>query len=96
MIRKSINNLFFNRKLLNFAMLNETFNSQKPPQKIPEINQVKKDWNDFTQGYRKIDLGPQTFYYSFLTLMNLQSAKNVLEVACGTGRLLPVAVGLKS
>jgi len=28
--------------------------------------------------------------------MNLQNAKNVLEVACGTGRLLPVAVGLKN
>lgn len=41
-------------------------------------------------------MGPQTFYYSLLTLMNLQQAKNILEVACGTGRLLPVAVGLKS
>ena len=41
-------------------------------------------------------MGPQTFFYSFLTLMDLKNAKNVLEVACGTGKLLPVAIGLKN
>lgn len=42
-----------------------------------------------------MDMGPQTFYYSLLTLMNIQNAGNILEVACGTGRLIPVAVMLK-
>lgn len=72
------------------------FGTQKPGVKIPDIIQVKKDWNQFSDGYSKLDMGPQTFYYSLLSLMNIQNAKNVLEVACGTGRLLPVTTMLKN
>ncbi len=57
---------------------------------------MKKDWNEFSDGYNKFDMCPQTFYYSHLTLMDLQRSKNVLEVACGTGKLLPIAVILKN
>jgi ubiquinone/menaquinone biosynthesis C-methylase UbiE len=41
-------------------------------------------------------MGPQTFYYSFISLMNLKNAKNILEVACGSGKLLPLAIMLKN
>lgn len=72
------------------------FTSTKRISKVPEIKEVKSEWNDFAEGYSKFDLGPQTFYYSLLTLMNLQNSKNVLEVACGCGKLLPVAIMLKN
>ncbi len=70
--------------------------SKKIKPKVPEIHEVKKQWNDFADGYNKFDMGPQTFYYSFISLMNLKNAKNILEVACGSGKLLPLAIMLKN
>jgi len=40
-------------------------------------------------------MAPQTFYYSLLTLMQIPKAKNILEIACGNGKLLPIALMLK-
>lgn len=41
------------------------------------------------------DLAPQTFYYSLSSLMQLHKAENILEVACGTGKLLSFAMDRK-
>ena len=96
MIGKNLARSIFRNTLFNQYKMIRVFSSQKPPRKIPQIKDVKKDWNEFSDEYSKIDLGPQTFYYSLLTLMNMQNAKNVLLVACGTGKLLPIAVMLKN
>ena len=37
----------------------------------------------------------QTFYYSLVHMMELDKAEHILEVACGTGKLLPLAMSLK-
>ena len=42
------------------------------------------------------DLGPQTFFYSLIANTHIWEAKNILEVACGTGKLLPIALQLKN
>ena len=78
MIGKNLKNLIYSRTILNSLRINKIFSSQKSPKKIPEINQLKKDWNNLSDSYKKIDMAPQTFYYSLLSLMNLQNAKNVL------------------
>ena len=78
MIGKNLKNLLYSRVILNSFKINKIFSSQKSPKKIPEISQLKKDWNDLSDSYKKIDMAPQTFYYSLLSLMNLQNAKSVL------------------
>ncbi len=95
MIGKKLGRFLFRRTIAGLYKTVGVFTSHKTPKKVPQIKDIKKEWNEFSDEYSKIDMGPQTFYYSFLTLMNMQSAKNVLEVACGTGKLLPVAVMLK-
>jgi hypothetical protein len=77
MIRKSFNLRNFAAKN-NFSKLVCLFSTKRPTPKIPPITSVKNEWNEFADGYSKFDLGPQTFYYSFLTLMNLYQAKNIL------------------
>lgn len=64
--------------------------------KIPTVKQVEKEWNDYSHQYDTFDLGPQTFFYSLASILNLHSARNILEVACGTGKLLPFAMERKN
>jgi hypothetical protein len=77
MLRKSLTFKHFAAKN-TFSKLFDLFSTKKPAPKIPPIHSVKNEWNEFADGYSKFDLGPQTFYYSFLTLMNLHQAKNIL------------------
>ena len=46
--------------------------------KIPSINEVKQDWNNFSHEYSTFDFGPQTFYYTFNTMMEMNKAENIL------------------
>ena len=41
------------------------------------------------------DSAMQTFYYTLIHMIELPKAQHILEVACGTGRLLPLAMHLK-
>ena len=63
--------------------------------KIPSISEIKTDWNKFSDFYEKMDSTPQTFYFTLLQMLNIESAKNILEVACGTGRMLPMMLNMK-
>ena len=45
--------------------------------------------------YNKFDYSPQTFFFSFLYMTHIWKAQNILEVACGSGKLLPLAMQLK-
>ena len=37
----------------------------------------------------------QTFYYTLIHMLDLPKASHILEVACGGGSLLPLAMSLK-
>lgn len=63
--------------------------------KTPSLEDIKEYWNDYTPDYNVFDLAPQTFYYSLSSLMQLHKANNILEVACGTGKLLSFAMDRK-
>ena len=67
---------------------------QKP--KVQNIEQVKNFWTNFTESYSTFDSFTQTFYYTLIHMLDLDKAKHILEVACGTCRLLPMAVSLKA
>ena len=57
--------------------------------KIPTIEEVRTDWDEYSHQYNTFDVGPQTFFFSLVNILNLHTASNILEVACGTGKLLP-------
>lgn len=63
--------------------------------KIPTISQVQKHWGDYSQGYSTFDYGPLTFYYTLMFMCEPWKAHNILEVACGTGKLIPYAMQIK-
>ncbi len=64
--------------------------------KIPNISDVQKEWNEFSHKYNTFDLCPQTFFYSLVSILELRKARNILEVACGTGKMLPFAIDQKA
>lgn len=45
--------------------------------------------------YQKFDSTMQTFFYTLINMLGLDQAHHILEVACGTGKLLPLALNLK-
>ena len=48
------------------------------------------------KNYTSIEAAPQTFFYTLCNMLKLNEAKNVLEIACGTGKLIPMVLDLKS
>ena len=69
------------------------FSGSKP--KAPSIQEVEKLWSEFSQGYNSFDYTPQALYYTLLFMSEPWKANNILEVACGTGKLLPFALKVK-
>ena len=59
------------------------------------IDQLKNKWNNFAPHYQHQDSCMQTFYYTLAHMLELGNASHILEVACGTGKLLPLAIQLK-
>lgn len=49
-----------------------------------------------SKNYITMDSAPQTFFYTLSNLMKLDEAKNVLEIACGAGKLIPSVLDLKA
>lgn len=43
-----------------------------------------------------MDSCPQTFFYTLTNLLKLDTASQILEVACGTGRMIPMVLDLKN
>lgn len=56
---------------------------------------ITEAWNGMAPVYINTDSCMQTFYYTLLNMLQLDNAKHILEVACGTGRLLHHAAQLK-
>jgi SAM-dependent methyltransferase len=60
------------------------------------IEELKKLRNNLAPIYHNIDPVMQTFYYTLVNMLRLNKARHIYEVGCGTGRLLPYTVGIKS
>jgi ubiquinone/menaquinone biosynthesis C-methylase UbiE len=45
--------------------------------------------------YGLFDAAFQTFYYTLINMIDIRKAQNILEIACGTGKLLPLAINMK-
>lgn len=65
------------------------------PQKIITAEEIRARWNSFAPIYNTFDTTMQTFYYTLINMLNISKASHILEIACGTGKLLPLAVSLK-
>ena len=39
--------------------------------KIPTIEEVKQNWNDYSSGYNTFDVGPQTLFSSLINIMKI-------------------------
>ena len=63
--------------------------------KIASIEEINTFWNNFAPAYSKFDSTTQTFYYTLIHMLDLPTASHILEIACGTGKLLPLAINLK-
>jgi hypothetical protein len=37
--------------------------------KIPSIEDVRKEWNDYSLQYNTFDVGPQTLYFSLANIL---------------------------
>jgi ubiquinone/menaquinone biosynthesis C-methylase UbiE len=59
------------------------------------IEELEHSWNKFATTYQMHDSAMQTFYYTLIHMIDLPKAQHILEVACGTGRLLPLSMNLK-
>jgi ubiquinone/menaquinone biosynthesis C-methylase UbiE len=46
--------------------------------------------------YTNIDSCPQTFFFTLIHQMKIKKAKNILEIACGQGLLLPFVMDIKN
>lgn len=58
--------------------------------------QVSDLWSDISSSYGDTDSCQQTAFYTLINSTKISSAKNILEVACGNGKLIPCALNLKS
>ena len=69
---------------------------QEEPNK-PTIERLATHWSWMAdQVYSEIDSAPQTTYFSLINILQLQSAKGILEVACGRYLLVPYSLQLKN
>lgn len=62
----------------------------------PTFDSILKRWDEFSDVYTAMDSCPQTFFFTLLNQLKIKEAKNVLEVACGAGLLLPFVVEQKA
>jgi hypothetical protein len=62
----------------------------------PSYEEIKKRWNQMSTVYVTFDSAPQTFFYTLINMLKLNQAKNVLEIACGAGKLIPQVLDLKA
>lgn len=70
-------------------------NEDSKPREIDTIPNITERWNNMAGIYQKFDSTMQTFFYTLINMLQLEHAHHILEVACGTGRLLPLALTLK-
>ena len=62
---------------------------------IRTSEQLHDFWDANAEHYAKEDSCMQTFFYTLINMLHLSNAKSVLEIACGSGRLLPLVLTTK-
>lgn len=62
---------------------------------IVSNSEVAAKWDSCAVSYKNVDSCMQTGFYTLANMLQLSTASSILEVACGTGRLLPYALQLK-
>lgn len=77
---------------INYILISLTIRMES---KGTPIDTLRDKWDDFSDVYCRFDPGPQTFYFSLVNLLKFRECKNILEIACGSGRLLPYIVSQK-
>lgn len=65
-------------------------------QENDSIKIITERWNNMSSVYQYFDSSMQSFFYTLINMLQLDKSKHILEVACGTGKLLPFAMSLKS
>ncbi len=60
------------------------------------IQEIKLKWNELAKIYKNFDNSMNTFFYQLVHMLRLTEAHNIYEVGCGTGRLLPYVMSIKS
>lgn len=53
------------------------------------IAEVEKMWDNMTVIYPGFDSAPQSFYYALVNMLDIPTAKNILEIGCGRCILVP-------
>ena len=61
----------------------------------PTIDQIKMEWSFFSDHYVQHDSAAQSFYFTLISMMDIPSAKHILEVGCGRCLLVPHVIDLK-
>ena len=56
---------------------------------------VKGRWDKFAPVYTLSDSSNQTFFYTLVNMLQVGSAKHILEIGCGAGKLIPYLLHLK-
>ena len=59
------------------------------------IEATKEKWDDMGPIYADLDSCQHLFYYSLIHMLQLPKAKHILDVGCGSGRLISQALKLK-
>ena len=60
------------------------------------VTQNKAKWDDMGSIYARLDACQHVFYYSLVHILQPPKAKHILDVGCGSGRLISLALNLKS
>lgn len=68
---------------------------ENQPQELDKIPNIALRWNTMANVYKNFDESMLTFYYTLINMLDLKHSQHILEIACGTGKLLPEAVNLK-
>lgn len=53
-------------------------------------------WDNMTVIYPSFDSAPQAFYFGIINMLQIEKAKNILEVGCGRCLLVPYCLELMS
>lgn len=56
---------------------------------------MNKNWDNDALDYSEMDATPQTFFYSLVSFLKIGKSKNILEIGCGAGLLLPYVIDRK-
>lgn len=69
---------------------------ENKPQDMNFIQNITERCNNISSVYQYVDSCLQSFFYTLINMLELDKSSHILEVACGTGKLLPLVMSLKS